>query len=730
MTSDVQQHDLAEEALLTIDPREIVRALNRRKWLIIACALLAGTIATVIALRQPKIYQSVARVIITPVQPNVLGDKLDQSSFYDQAQMEFYFNNTEYLIIESRDVLLRAAALSGLADDPQFVEDYKLGSIKSKDRMARAMERIFRGALTVSPEKDSRVVDLVVEDLNHVRAAKIANAIADAYIDYSLEQRLAATRNASGWLDQRVHEFASQLESDEKALNDFKQRHNLVSISLEDRQNIATTNLATYSSKLIEVESQLMGLESEKTLLQRVAKTGDIESAPRIAKNGVITGIKSQLAELEGKRAEESIRYGEKHPTIVAVDTRIKETQERLKRELQLVIASVEKEIEQAEDTRDSVSAALDAEKEKAMELNALALDYAKISRELGTTRQTYQALLKRRTEADLSGLLKTNFVRSLETAEPRSGPVRPDVRTYALLGALLGLMLGASLAVGTMLLDTTVHTQSEIEEYLRLPFLGIVPSIKNEDDISAEGTPGTRDLYIASNSKSSAAECARSIRTNLLFLGTERDLKEILLTSAGPSEGKTTTAITLGITMAQAGNRVLLVDTDLRRPRLHRTFGVSGETGLTSALLGEISPQEIIKSTEVVGLDVIPCGPLPPNPAELLHTQKFRSIIDELAKSYDRILFDSPPVNAVTDAAILAQQVDGTILVVKSSKTTKDAVRRAKRQLLDVNAPILGVVLNDVDFTEGGYYSGYHQYYYHRYAYTSDADKGAEASS
>jgi capsular exopolysaccharide synthesis family protein len=222
-------------------------------------------------------------------------------------------------------------------------------------------------------------------------------------------------------------------------------------------------------------------------------------------------------------------------------------------------------------------------------------------------------------------------------------------------------------------------------------------------------------------------AECARSIRTNLMFIDSadkEHQLRRILLTSPSPAEGKSMTAIILGTTMAHAGSRTLVIDTDLRRPRLHKTFGVSSEEGVTSVLLGTCSLTDAIKKTEVVGLDVLPCGPMPPNPAELLHTEDFKKMLDEAQQYYDRILLDSPPVNAVTDPIIISKLVDGTIVVVKSAKTTKEAARRAVRRLEDVNAKILGLVLNDVDFKDGGYY---YNYYYYKRGYGSD-EKPAEA--
>ena len=222
------------------------------------------------------------------------------------------------------------------------------------------------------------------------------------------------------------------------------------------------------------------------------------------------------------------------------------------------------------------------------------------------------------------------------------------------------------------------------------------------------------RDHYLVSHPKSSVAECCRTVRTNLLFMSPENPARRLLITSASPQEGKSTVVINLGITMAQSGSKVLLLDTDMRRPRLHKAFGIQRGTGLTTAILGEAEIQEVIRSSDVPGLDIAPCGPIPPNPTELFHTERFSSIIKELSQTYDRVLFDSPPVAMVADPLILSSMIDGVVLVIKGASTSRDMIRRALKQLKDVNARILGAVINDLDLESREY--GY--YYYRQYGY------------
>ena len=587
--------------------------------------------------------------------------------------------------------------------------------------------------MTVEPEGRSRVVSLLVEDGDPARAARIANALGAAYIDYTLESRLESTRRASRWLDRQVAEFADRIEQLEASLAGYKEKNMLVSVSLEDRQNMISASLSMLNERLLQNRAPVDRKERPARRDQRGVGVGRTEPRcgdPDSAQSGhsrpqVIAGGPRQAA----RRAQHPLR--EKHPSMVALGKQLAETQTALRTEVKNVLRALDGEIRALETARSGLEGAVAEEKRKALDLNGMGLEYNKLTRELGTMKSTYEALLKRQTEADLSTLLEANFVRWFEQARVPRSPIRPSVPKNTAAGVFVGLLLGVLVVVGGVLLDNTVHRQADIETILRLPFLGVFPRVsdnqprrgrkKKERLFSRE-----RDLFVFHNPKSAASECARSVRTNLMFMATTRPLRRLLLTSARPAEGKTTTAVALSVAMAQAGNRVVLLDSDLRRPRLHRAFGVSGEEGLTSVFVGR-ELDEVIKRTEVPDLDILPCGPLPPNPAELLHSEKFSAVLEQLSEKYDRVLLDSPPVSAVTDAMILSQLVDGTVLVVQAHETPKEAARRAVQQLRDVDAHIAGVILNDYDM-QGGDYGYQHYYYYRGYGYGSDADEEAKA--
>jgi len=297
-------------------------------------------------------------------------------------------------------------------------------------------------------------------------------------------------------------------------------------------------------------------------------------------------------------------------------------------------------------------------------------------------------------------------------------GPVRPKPIQNLGIAIIAGLGGGIALAFLIEALDNTLKTQADVESLLGVPVLGLIPVIGSKQDVKdekKEDADRSRDLGVLLDPKSLAAECCRSIRTNILFMSPDHPIRTMVVTSPSPQEGKTTTAANLAITMAEAGGRVLIVDTDLRRPRLHKSFGVPNQVGVSTVIVGETTLEEAIKRSEVPNLDVLTCGPVPPNPAELLHTAKFAKMLDSLKERYDRIILDSPPTSAVTDPVVLGNIADGVILVVKGGRTTRDAASHAQRQLGSANARLLGVIVNEIDFSNPAY--GYQYYYYRNYS-------------
>jgi capsular exopolysaccharide synthesis family protein len=343
-------------------------------------------------------------------------------------------------------------------------------------------------------------------------------------------------------------------------------------------------------------------------------------------------------------------------------------------------------------------------------------IEYQKLLREAENNQRLYDLVLKRLKELELSGLLRTSNVRVLDPALPNPVPVRPNTRSAAILFTLMGLLAGMGLVVGLEFLNASIASRSDVEDRLKLNFLGIMPPLALED-----GSPA--DLYIHRHPRSMQAEACRALRTNLLFMSPDKPFRTVVVSSAGPAEGKSTAVINLGVVMAQTGTRVLLMDTDLRRPRLHRTFGLPDDMGVSSLVVGQGTLEGAIKSTDVPNLFVLPCGPLPPNPAELLHTQAFAELLRKLQERFDCILLDSPPLGPVSDALVLSKQADGILLVLKAGSTHREHARRAIRSLRDVKAHIIGALLNHVRLEDARYKSEYAAYNYYR-AYGGERDE------
>ncbi|MBW2262436.1 MAG: polysaccharide biosynthesis tyrosine autokinase, partial [Deltaproteobacteria bacterium] len=414
------------------------------------------------------------------------------------------------------------------------------------------------------------------------------------------------------------------------------------------------------------------------------------------------------------------------------------EIQNTIERAVQNILKSIELQYKESLKAEKGYLKELADLNEKAMALNLKEIEYNELFRTNEANLRTYLLLLERSEDARLQKYIKRNNISILDRALTPEIPSKPRVKLNILLALIIGLMAGVGLAFFLEYMDVTIKTQDEVEHEIGLPFLGIVPSIGSAQSRKSrygryspfkkkkrrgsgrepdDDTPMNKDLFVHKNPSSAVAECVRSIRTNILFMSPDKAISRIMVTSPGPQEGKTTLVLNLAIAMAQSGSRVLVVDTDLRRPRVHKAFGFPNDKGITSTLMGVHPLEETIRETEVENLFILPCGPIPPNPAELIHTDKFSALVEELSVRFDRVIFDSPPVTAVTDAAILVHQVDGAILILRPLQTHKSAAKQAKRSLTDVGGRILGAVFNNLDL-ENRDYGYYHYYYYRKYGY------------
>jgi capsular exopolysaccharide synthesis family protein len=720
-------NDPASAGLTPLNVMRYLRAFWRRKWVVLGVAVLITGLAALQTLRKPKVYAASTSLIIDVTAPRVLDN--DVKELMGDERSNYWFNKEYYAtqnqVITSRAVATRVVDKLGLQHDAAFLGLSHLDE-KTRQQAMQGMDAagLLQSRISVLPVRDSRVVNIAVEDLDPQRAALLANEVAQAYMAENLALRLRTTENATQWLEERKVELERASQASELALYDFKKNAEMLSVSPETKKSSVSERITTYEATLTQVRTKIAALQGRVEAIRQLQKSsqpGDETWAEAVPgpSDPAIQEYKRRYVEQRAVCVELNERYLPEHPKMLECASKLTVVREDFVRSLTNVVRKAETELAQAVAEEKNLVRMLAVAQDESFQLGRRQIEFERMNREAENNRRLYESVLRRLKDIELSGLLRTTNVRVLDPARPSFAPIKPDVRRSVLMALLFGLVAGCGVVVLLEMLENTVSSQADVEERLGLAFLGFVPRVEGKAE-----SPGERDLYVHRQPKSSVAECCRAIRTNLLFMSPDKPFKTLVVTSSGPQEGKSTTCIFLGVAMAQSGNRVLLLDTDMRRPRLHKAFGVPNDVGISSLVVGEGTLDKAVKSTEVPNLFVLPCGPIPPNPAELLHTQAFADLLKAAGERFDRIVLDSPPLNAVSDSAVLATRADGVVLVLRAGKTNREAARRALRSLADVQAQMYGAILNDLDVMDVRYrdtYLGYRGYYGHYGEETKD---------
>jgi len=700
-----------------LDLRQYVDTLLRRRWAVAAFFVVTVSVVTLFTLKQPKIYQATSTVIIENQAPQVLGqqvqDVVDVGSGSVWANKEYF--ETQFNIIRSRKLAQKVVAMLGLDHDEAFLGLDKITDPKLREAMREKADpaALVQGGVSVEAVRDSHVVNIHFTDRDKERAARICNAVVEAYVQHNIDHKSDVSRTAATWLQDQLKSLEEQLRTSEVTLFNYKRNNDLVDESFENKQNLSQQKLASITGALNTVQQHRAELSAKVDAIHAALKSSDplaLESLPEVEKSTDITAMRQKLLEAKLELDQLQVRYGPEFPKLKEATDKVASLKDALSAEQKRVVNSSLNEYKIVTATEDNLIKLLHDAKSDAFDVNKKEMDYKRLAREEENNQRLYDLVLKRLKDIDLSGINTANNVYQLDAALVPGAPIKPRVPSQIALGAILGLLGGLGLAFFLEYQDSTIATQEEVERVLGVSMLGLLPSIK----AGANADSTTRDLFVQHSPKSSVAECSRIIRTNLNFLATERPLRRILVTSAGPQEGKTTSLVSVGITIAQSGQKILLLDTDLRRPRLHRSFKLSNERGLTTLIAEGGEPASVIQATEVPNLFVLTSGPIPPNPAELLHTERFQEILAQLADGFDRVMLDSPPVGAVSDALVLSGYVDGVVMVLKAFQSDRSLCRQTLRALRDVRAKVLGAVLNNVDLDKKQY--GYYQGYYYGY--------------
>lgn len=695
--------ELASPTQLSSTPRDLRHYVHllRKRWRIILFILaVCVAIAFIYTIRQPKVYEASCSLVIESTAPQVLENVKDVVEMAASSR-EFY--QTQYRIIRSRENAKKVMDRVGLWQ----AQANEKGELPSREEQ---VERFLKDVKVVGV-RDSRIANVVVRARNPEEAAKTANSFADAYIEGNLDYKLEGARSASTWLGEQAVGLRKQLESSELALYHFKKDHNLLDVGLDDRQGMNRQNLQTLNAKLADVRAKRIEAEAiRKLILAAKDNPAERESLPEIRDNPVVTKLRENYLDLLKMKADLESRYGEKHPKILNVDEQLQTTRREYNRELEEVLKAFDKRYQATLDTEAALAKWMHQEKGEALDLAKLEVEYRPMARDAENNAKVFGQITQRHKETDLTGLLRTNNVRILDRATASFKPVSPYFSVNISIGAALGLLIGLMLAFAIEALDNTVRTPEAAEELIGAPMLGLLPLLTDNKKRQGEEAP-VRDLTVFREPTSLAAEACRSIRTNLMFISAQKEVQVLAVTSPGPRDGKTTTTISLAITMAQAGSRVLVVDADLRKPRIHKSFGLAVDKGLSTAIMRGASLADLIVHSEIPNLDILPSGPIPPNPAELLHTERFREILSECRERYDDVILDAPPTGPVTDPAIIGSATDGVLLVLRAGHSTREAAQHARRHLADAGARILGLIVNQTDRKGGRYGYGYSYY-------------------
>ena len=680
-----------------------VGVLWERRWAVLLMLVLWPTLASLWTQSQPRIYETRASVLIEASVPQVLGSAVQD--VIDPTPANYYmmqdFLQTSRKVLTSDTLARRVATRLKLLSTPGFYPAGKLP--QSLEEAGEALLSYY----TADVVAETRVLLVTARHTEPSWAKKIADAVADEFVADAAQSREVVNQRTGEQLADELDRLRKSLHDAELALHEFKSQHDLLTVSMEDRANQVSRQIDKYTDALTEVRLRKLQRQSQLTELRKL-KELDALHVPVLGMDmpALLGDLRRTYTEEQRRLAELKTRYQDSHPQVQQQSSKVDQVLRELSREVEVALSASQIRYSEAVSDEQKVLAELQTMKQEGMRLSRLEIEYNKLKRDADSLQKQYNLILNRSKESGMVGRLRMSNIKVLDYARIPKVPVSPRVRVVLALSVMLALLSGVLLALLLDALDRTVKAPQDIETMLGQALLGVIPSFAM--DTKGRYPP---DLYVAYHPRSTVAEACRAIRTNLMFVGADKTLKTLLLTSSLPREGKTLCCVSLGTVLAKSGAKTLIIDCDLRRPRIARAFGLSATSGLTNVLVGELSLDEAIRSSDVENLSVLPAGPTPPNPAELLNGQHFRKLLEQVSERFDRVLIDSPPAVPVTDPAILSTLVDGVVLIVRHGKTPKEAAQRATQHVLDVGGHIVGVVLNDIDVSGKGYRSYYGHY-------------------
>ncbi len=712
--------------------------LRKHQWLILSFLVTVVTIVSIATFRMRPVYVATARIEIDRENANILPFQ-GQDSYDYMVDLDNYIE-TQSKILTSETLALQTIRSVGLAGNPEFSSAAPSDAVTSGNlaNQKRPPELgAFLGSLSVKRVPNSRLLDVSFESTEPQLAARVVNAHIENYIQLNFRSKYEATTRASTWLADQLSELKVKVEKSEDERLAYERENQIW--ELDDKQSITTQRLSDLNKELTDAQTDRM----KKEALYDFARSGNMDGVPQMHDDVVLQDLLRKRAEIQTQYTDALNQYGPNFPKVQRLQAQVKEVDKLIDGEKKNVIDQLGNDYKAASQRESLLMRALDEQKGEANQMSERLVKYNILKREAEANKTLYDGLLTKLKEADISVGLKASNIRVVDPAMIPSTPARPARTRNVALSVLVGLVGGIGLALLREYLDNTVKTPDDIETLARLPSLAVVPSFAESNGhgkrsrllsvASSNGHEKRIELVAQHLPKSQVSEAFRALRTALLLSQADHPPQVILVTSSLPREGKTTAAANLAVTLAQRGDRTLLLDADLRKPGVGRVLNLTeGKyAGLSSYLAGVSSLDLVtIPHPAIPNLAAIPTGPLPPNPADLLSSHKLADAIAELRTKYKFIVIDSPPIMAATDAVILSVQADGVLLVVRSGETPKEAFTRARDLLTSVKCRLLGVVLNAVDSSAPDYYYSYRYYPYSEGYGPQEADSVYDSDS
>lgn len=724
LSTEVSNSDQDE---FNIDLIGLWHILMKRRWTIAAAVGIVFAVTLVASLMITPVYRATASVQIDRELMNVTNN--------DASPMVGLFNdpnylNTQYQLLQSRELAARVLSDIGFQNQKRFETVFQpsaasqirswFGSSKTSEKVDAASEKgkalgrvaAFQAGYTVEPLRNTRLVKIHYNSPDPAFAILAANSLAEAFQSRNLESRFETSSYAKSYLEDQLKQLKVKLEDSEAQLVRFAAKEQIVSSGDEADGTLPEQNLGALNAALAKAKEERIRAQSQWTQAQ---SSSGMVTFGETSSNSIVRVLMESRSKLMADYQNKLSQFKPGYPAMLQLKAQIDETDKQIAQEVAGIKSAIRAEYEAAQQNENMIAEQIKALKGEALDLKSRSIQYNIFKRDVDTNRQLYEATLQRYKEIGVAAGVGLNNILIVDKAVS-AGKYRPNIPLNLSVALLLGLVLGVLLALLLEYLDDTLKNAEDVEKRLGLAVLGIIPKLKEAQSLDAA----------MADVRSAFAEAYRSVRTALQFATASGVPRSLLITSASPSEGKTTAAVTIARNFSQIGKRVLLIDSDMRKPSMHKKMGIDNTTGLSNYLASAAMLAEVIRDTDHPGLHVITTGPLPPNPAELLHDDNMRRLLAYGLEHYDQVIIDGPPVMGLADAPILSSNVEGVLLVIEAGATRKLLATNAVKRLLAARARLVGVLINKFEAKHAAYGYGYGYGYgaYNYYSYGGDSPK------